>query len=99
MTCMNYGYADLDNPKTIELKPEDEAERYGLQLYHQAASWANLKGKDVLEVGSGRGGGASYIARYLEPNSYVGIDLSEPGIQFWGEWQRVHMVFGPFPRS
>ena len=29
----------------------------------------DLRGKDVLEVGSGRGGGASYISRYLQPRA------------------------------
>ena len=82
MTCMNYGYADLGNPETIELEPEDESERYGVQLYNQAVSWVDLKGRRVLEVGSGRGGGGSFVARYLQPESYVGLDLSEPGIRF-----------------
>ena len=86
MTCMNYGYANLDDPKTIELKPEDEDERYGLQLYNQAVGWVSLKGKKVLEVGAGRGGGASFIARYLEPESYTGLDLSEPGIRFCNDF-------------
>jgi ubiquinone/menaquinone biosynthesis C-methylase UbiE len=51
-------------------------------MYHQAASWVPIEGRDVLEVGSGRGGGASYLSRYLRPRSYVGLDLSEPGINF-----------------
>lgn len=82
MTCMNYGYAGLDKPETIDLLSGDEDERYGLQMYHQAASWVPLEGKDVLEVGSGRGGGGSYLARYLKPKSYLGVDLSDPGIEF-----------------
>ena len=89
MTCMNYGYAGLDNAKTIELFPEDESERYGLQMYHQAVSWVPLEGKDVLEVGSGRGGGASYLARYLKPLSYTGLDLSDPGIAFCNRHHQV----------
>lgn len=89
MTCMNYGYAGLDNPHTIDLQAADEDERYGLQMYHQAASWVPLEGKEVLEVGAGRGGGASYLARYLKPNSYVGLDLSEPGIEFCNSYFNV----------
>lgn len=36
----------------------------------------NLKGQNVLEVGCGRGGGLSYISRYLTPNLCIGIDYS-----------------------
>lgn len=80
---MNYGYAPLDGDgTTIELSSHDESERFGAQLYHFAASHTDISGKDVLEVGCGRGGGASYLARYHNPKTYVGVDLSEKGIQF-----------------
>jgi len=36
----------------------------------------------MLEVGSGRGGGASYIARYLKPRRMVGLDLSGKAVAF-----------------
>lgn len=90
MTCMNYGYAGLDQPATVELLQRDEDERYGLQMYDQAASWADLEGKYVLEVGSGRGGGASYLARYKKPAEYVGLDLSDPGIAFCNKYHNVN---------
>lgn len=80
---MNYGYAPLEGDgSTIELSSHDESERFGAQLYHFATSHTDISGKDVLEVGCGRGGGASYLARYHNPRSYVGLDLSEKGIQF-----------------
>ncbi|MFP4011887.1 MAG: class I SAM-dependent methyltransferase [Spirochaetaceae bacterium] len=80
---MNYGYAPADGDSAvIDLAAHDEPERYGAQLYHFTASYTDLAQKDVLEVGCGRGGGASYIARYLRPRSYVGLDLSENGIRF-----------------
>ena len=64
---MNYGY---DAPNlSLKLENADEVERYPIQLYHHVASQSELKDKIVLEVGSGRGGGASYIARYLNPLS------------------------------
>ena len=36
------------------------------QLYHYVAAAVDLDGEKVLEVGSGRGGGASYVARLLQ---------------------------------
>jgi SAM-dependent methyltransferase len=81
-TFMNYGYQPLD-PATprLELDPADEPDRYSIQLYHRVASAAGpLDGKDVLEVGSGRGGGASYVNRYLKPRKIIGADFSKHAV-------------------
>ena len=75
LKLMNYGY---DSPNlSLKLDDDDEIERYPIQLYHHVASQTELKDKIVLEVGSGRGGGASYIARYLNPLAIRGIDISK----------------------
>ena len=39
-----------------------------------------LEGLKVLEVGSGRGGGAAYIAKYLNPAQIIGVDISTSAI-------------------
>jgi len=79
VTFLNYGYADN---KKLELQKNDEKNRYPIQLYHHVANSIPLKGLDVLEVGCGRGGGASYIARYLTPNSIKGFDICRKAIDF-----------------
>lgn len=83
MVFMNYGYVNL-NPgaEKVVLRDVDEVDRYCIQLYHYVASAIELKGLDVLEVGCGRGGGASYIMRYLQPKSMTGVDISEKAIAF-----------------
>jgi SAM-dependent methyltransferase len=82
-TLMNYGYAEPGSTtRAFDLQPDDEAERYPIALYHHVATLAPVAGRDVLEVGSGRGGGASYIARYLKPRRMVGIDLSGKAVSF-----------------
>lgn len=83
ITFMNYGYASLD-PSTngLALNEGERDNRYCIQLYHHVAAAVDLKGKEVVEVGSGRGGGASYIARYLKPSSMRGIDLSDKAVDF-----------------
>lgn len=107
VTAMNYGYLPLDGDAPApELEPEDAEEQVSLNLYHHCASQADLAGKEVLEVGSGRGGGASYIARYLGPKHVTGIDLSEAVIEFCNQRHRavenLHFEMGdaeniPFP--
>lgn len=80
---MNYGFAPLGEvDKAPELKPEDQADRYAINLYHHVASQVPVEGREVLEVGCGRGGGSSYIARYLKPARMVGVDISQNAIDF-----------------
>jgi ubiquinone/menaquinone biosynthesis C-methylase UbiE len=80
---MNYGYAAV-MPETppLSLEPADEPDRYSIQLYHHVARGADLRGKAVLEVGCGRGGGCAYLARYLRPRSVLGVDYSQQAIDF-----------------
>ena len=90
ITFMNYGYSGLDSaPNEISLNDGEQANRYCIQLYHHVAAAIDLSGKDVVEVGSGRGGGASYIARYLRPRSMKGIDFSKKAIEFCRKYYSV----------
>ena len=88
MLVLNYGF---DDGKEIPLDPQERVYRYRLAMYHHVASGVDLNGKDVLEVSSGRGGGAAYIARHFNPRSIVGIDLSRKAVQFC---QRYYDVAG-----
>lgn len=81
-TFMNYGFQSLNKSKNIELKEEDECNRFFIQLYHFVASAVDLKNKKVLEVGSGRGGGADYVERYFQPSKMFGVDYSRNAIEF-----------------
>ena len=77
---MNYGYSK--SGEKLELKEEDEKNRYSVQLYNHTVSGSDIKGKDVLEVGCGRGGGLSFVNRYFLPNKVTGVDLNKKAIQF-----------------
>jgi SAM-dependent methyltransferase len=70
---MNYGYA----PLSAQLAGSAEPEKYCLQLYRQLLGNADLRGKKVIEVSCGRGGGAAHVAATYLPASYLGIDISE----------------------
>lgn len=83
VTMMNYGFADLDDRVSpITLEPGEESERYSLQLYHRVAGTVDLKGRDVLDVSCGRGGGAPYILRNLGANHVTGLDFCQRAITF-----------------
>jgi ubiquinone/menaquinone biosynthesis C-methylase UbiE len=77
---MNYGYEYDD--KKIELEPRDELNRYSVQIYHYIASSVEIKDKDIVEVGCGRGGGLSFVKRYFKPKTHAGLDLEKQAIHF-----------------
>jgi fatty-acid O-methyltransferase len=81
---LNNGYEE-DPPMALPLAPADEPSRWAIQLYHRVATQVDLSGKQVLEVGCGHGGGASYVMRTLGPASYTGLDLNPAGIAFCRE--------------
>ena len=78
---LNWGYEE-DPPLGLPLAPEDEPNRYCIQLYHRTATQADLSGKKVLEISSGHGGGAAYLMRTLHPASYTGLDYNPDGVAF-----------------
>jgi ubiquinone/menaquinone biosynthesis C-methylase UbiE len=73
---MNYGYA----PLSAELSGSVEPEKYCLQLYRRLIGSTDLRGKRVVEVSCGRGGGAAHVATSFQPASYLGIDISEKNL-------------------
>lgn len=87
---MNYGFTSLTNEEpALQLQPDDEPHRYSIQLYHRVASAVPLAGLDVLEVGSGRGGGASFVQRYHQPRSLTGVDCSAKAVRFCRDHHRL----------
>jgi ubiquinone/menaquinone biosynthesis C-methylase UbiE len=77
---MNYGYMPNANEKPLSLPDDPKIQRYPLQMYHYLALKTEVEGKQVLEVGSGRGGGAKHIAGTLKPASYIGLDLAQNAV-------------------
>ncbi len=79
-TTMNYGYAALLVKDRQAVVDPTLPEHLSLQLYMRVVTsgarggaWCGL---DVLEIGSGRGGGAAYLASRLAPRRLVGLDIS-----------------------
>ena len=82
-TMMNYGLVwsvERDGPLPPRL-PEHLAERLSAQLYYKVATLDGpIADKDVLEVGSGRGGGANFLFPRLNPSAYVGLDRAPSAV-------------------
>lgn len=85
---LNYAYEE-EPPMAIPLAPGDEPNRACIQLYHHVAAQVDLRGKNVLEVSCGHGGGASYLSRTLQPKHYTALDLNPAGINFCRQHHHV----------
>ena len=100
---MNYGYAVPGDG------PSADPDHFGRRLYAHVACAAELAGRDVLEVGCGRGGGAAFVLEQFHPRSVTGLDLSKaaiarcraehaaPGLTFVaGDAERLPFAAGAF---
>lgn len=95
LVFMNYGYSDPR--ESIQLDEMDEMNRYPVQLYHHMAKMTNLKNRDIVEVGSGRGGGLAYITRKFMPASALGVDLEKSIVVFsnkFHHWPNLTFITG-----
>lgn len=86
---MNYGYVPNANEKPFDIPLSPEVQRHSLQMYHYLALKTDIQGKDVLEVGSGRGGGAKHVASALQPASYIGMDLAQSAVDLAKKLHKV----------
>ena len=94
MIFMNLGWCDLNNnEENLRLEESDEHNRYQIQLYHHVVSGIVLNGLDVLELGCGRGGGASFIARYHNPRILVALDIIANAINFCRSYYSLENLY------
>ena len=77
---MNYGYVPNNYEKPLDMPDDPKIQKHPLQMYHYLAAKAEIEGKHVLEVGSGRGGGAKHIAGTMKPTSYIGMDIAQSAV-------------------
>lgn len=78
----NFGYAPIDE----EISMYDPDHQYGIQLYKELVKnhegYLINENSLVAEVGCGKGAGAEYLIKKLNPKKYTGIDYSKKAIEF-----------------
>jgi ubiquinone/menaquinone biosynthesis C-methylase UbiE len=89
---MNYGY----KPTAAEVAhlpacSDIVNQQLSANMYHYLAAKIEMKDKSVLEVGSGRGGGARYIVEYFKPLKYIGLDIAQNAVDLAN---RLHALPG-----
>lgn len=77
---MNYGFSDPETDHPLD--SADEKNRFSIQLYRHLVDYVQLDEKDIVEIGSGRGGGLAYIAKNYPAKSLIGVDLDKGAVAF-----------------
>lgn len=89
LTFMNHGYTELPGEDLAWIRPEDWDQRYQNNLVRYLVSRVSLEDKKVLDIGCGRGGAASYMARYHGASEVVGMDYCDESVELC---KRIHDV-------
>lgn len=76
---LNYGYAELGDDRD-GASGNPDGDRFGVQLYERVTGGVDLTGKDVLEIGCGRGGGTVHLFEARRPGTMTGLDLARSAI-------------------
>lgn len=77
---LNHGYAPDSAEPQAPIAPEDAGDRYWIELYDVLARQADWRDARVLEVSSGLGGGAHWLARTYRPARLVGLDIAPAAV-------------------
>jgi ubiquinone/menaquinone biosynthesis C-methylase UbiE len=85
---MNYGYDPNANEAPLVLN-EAPMQRYPLQMYHYLAAKTTIENQTILEVGSGRGGGARHLASFYKPTFYTGMDLAHHAVDLANQLHKL----------
>ena len=90
LTFLNYGYLAQDSDFDW-INDADLEQKCSVNLIRTLLGDSDLRGKKVLEIGSGRGGNCSYLARYTGAASVTGLDFCPAHIELCN---RVHALPG-----
>lgn len=84
---MNYGYNEKEHE--VSLDKDQESNRFSIQLYHHLTHGIEIKNKDIVEIGCGRGGGLAYITKTFAPKTALGIDLEARAVDFSNKYYTI----------
>jgi SAM-dependent methyltransferase len=80
---LNYGYVANEAPQFSGVAlPENYLNRNSVKLVLELVGTCDIGGKDVLDVGCGRGGTLATLNTFFAPRSLTGVDLSAEAVAF-----------------
>lgn len=88
-TFINWGYAPkIEQPGSLQ-----GINQSSIRLLHEIIGGLDVSGKDILEIGCGRGGNVSELCKSYGTRSVVGIDLTPSNIQFCQRNNRYEQAY------
>ncbi len=90
---LNYGYAEPTSDGYRWMRAADRPYKYHLSLVRHVVRGIRFKGKNVLEIGAGRGGNCDYLLRYTPARRVVGLDLSEANVHLCRRLRRGSRIW------
>ncbi|HSM07362.1 MAG TPA: class I SAM-dependent methyltransferase [Longimicrobiales bacterium] len=81
---LNYGFWESGDGDGTWLDPPDRPDRLHFNLIRRLTEAADLRGKVILEVSSGRGGNCHYLVRYAGARRVVGVDRCAGSVELAG---------------
>ncbi|MFD1906524.1 class I SAM-dependent methyltransferase [Paenibacillus rhizoplanae] len=88
-TFINWGYA----PKNEQPGSLQGFNQSSIRLLREIIGGLDVSGKDILEIGCGRGGNVSELCKSYGTRSVVGIDLTPSNIQFCQRNNRYEQAY------
>ena len=85
---MNYGYHD--DKIVLQLTDKEEPNRYSLQLYYHFTENIKIENQEIVEIGSGRGGGLAFLVNQLKPAKAIGIELNQKAVDFCNNYYHLN---------
>lgn len=83
---LNFGYIPNENRRYSRITlPQNYLNKNATNLVLEVVGDCDLGGRDVLDVGCGRGGTVATINKYFGARRLVGVDISPNAIRFCGE--------------
>jgi SAM-dependent methyltransferase len=79
---LNYGYSDSPTDRSVIDLPAGTLDRASVKLVLELVGDCELRGRRILDVGSGRGGTLAALLEHFAPQSATGVDLSHAAVAF-----------------
>lgn len=79
---MNWGYMPSGRDEALLAPRPDAVNASSVRLILELVGNTEIAGKDVLDVGCGRGGTVETLLRYFSPRHVTGLDLTTENIAF-----------------
>ncbi|MBD3922235.1 class I SAM-dependent methyltransferase [Paenibacillus sp. PR3] len=81
-TFLNYGYVSSGNEQHAVVEPVDVWNRNSVKLLLEVVGRTAIRGRDVIDIGCGRGGNIAALHKYFKPQSTVGLDICPANIAY-----------------